>query len=210
MPRPRKKKDVSPVADEGPRSAGRPRCEAARTAVLDAGYKLLSKASVQAISVQEIAAEAGVSTATLYRWWPTKEAVLLDSYTNRVDDTALLHADGSPLHRLRKHLMNVAQMFKGEEGRVSLRLLMAIQEDQILRGAFFERIYRPKVDRCLAVMREAVEQGELPRGTDLRLFLDSVFGVLLTNLILKHEDVDNALIGKAFDFAVAGAQAKAR
>jgi AcrR family transcriptional regulator len=165
---------------------------------------------VQAISVQEIAAEAGVSTATLYRWWPTKEAVLLDSYTNRVDDTALLHADGSPLHRLRKHLMNVAQMFKGEEGRVSLRLLMAIQEDQILRGAFFERIYRPKVDRCLAVMREAVEQGELPRGTDLRLFLDSVFGVLLTNLILKHEDVDNALIGKAFDFAVAGAQAKAR
>src|SRR5882724_863067 len=56
-----------------PRPAGRPRSEQARNDVLEAAYKLLKVKGFQAIGSHEIAKAAGVSSATLYRWWESKE-----------------------------------------------------------------------------------------------------------------------------------------
>ena len=62
------------------RAPGRPRSETSRKAILSAAYRMLKDKGLTAISTPALAAEAGVSTATLYRWWPTKEAIALDAF----------------------------------------------------------------------------------------------------------------------------------
>ena len=58
---------------------GRRRNEAARDAILSAAYRLLSQPGTEALTIESIAAEAGVGRQTIYRWWPSKGAVLADA-----------------------------------------------------------------------------------------------------------------------------------
>src|ERR1700761_5069397 len=67
--------------DDGPRRphTGRRSNDAAREARLGAGFRLLSAPGTEAVTIDAIAAEAGVGRQTIYRWWPTKGAVVADA-----------------------------------------------------------------------------------------------------------------------------------
>src|SRR5882757_5338910 len=67
-----------------PRPRGRPRSEQSKEAILEAAYDLLKKRGIRSVSAQELARRAGVSTATLYRWWKNKEAIMLEAFLARV------------------------------------------------------------------------------------------------------------------------------
>src|SRR5580700_5180477 len=58
---------------------GRRRSDAAREAILDATFRLLSSPASDAVTIGAIAAEAGVGRQTIYRWWPSKGAVVADA-----------------------------------------------------------------------------------------------------------------------------------
>src|ERR1039458_1340509 len=58
---------------------GRPRSERARKAILEAAAELLLARGLSAVSMDAVAEQAGVSKATIYRWWPTKETLALDA-----------------------------------------------------------------------------------------------------------------------------------
>jgi hypothetical protein len=64
----------------------------------------------------------------------------------------------------------------------------------------------PQSSRMMKVAQEAVDAGELPRGTDLKLFLDTLFGSCLVKLLMRHESVHRYDTESFFDFAVAGAR----
>src|ERR1700704_255725 len=66
------------VTAEPPRR-GRPRSEKARVAILEAAAELLLARGLSAVSMDAVAERAGVSKATIYRWWPTKETLALDA-----------------------------------------------------------------------------------------------------------------------------------
>src|SRR5580704_17135087 len=58
---------------------GRRRSDAAREAILDATFRLLSSPASDAVTIDAIASAAGVGRQTIYRWWPTKGAVVADA-----------------------------------------------------------------------------------------------------------------------------------
>ena len=64
---------------EGAAPRGRPRSEKAHKAILDAAAELLLARGLSAVSMDAVAERAGVSKATIYRWWPTKETLALDA-----------------------------------------------------------------------------------------------------------------------------------
>ena len=68
----------SDVTAETPQR-GRPRSERARKAILEAASELLLARGLSAVSMDAVAERAGVSKATIYRWWPTKETLALDA-----------------------------------------------------------------------------------------------------------------------------------
>ncbi len=186
-------------------SGGRPRSESSRLALLEAAYSLMKQHAVSAISTQQIANKAGVSTATVYRWWPTKESLLLDAFLHVKEKEMPMKEKGSPLERMREHSIAAAKFFEGENGRVAARILTAIQDDKSLREAFTEQLYLPQSSRMMKVAQEAVKAGELPPSTDLKLFLDMLFGSCLVRLLMRHESIHRSDNECSFDFAVAGA-----
>lgn len=192
------------------RLSGRPRSERSRLSILREAYELLKHTGVQAISTHQISQAAGVSTATIYRWWQTKEALLLDAYLHHLDEEAPLTGRGSPLKRLRKHLIRLSQIFEGDHGRISIRLLMAIQEDQVLRDAFFDRVYLPRLRQTESVIQEAIEIGELPRKINIQLFMDMIMGPMIMQLLLRHQSIGKFDLNEAFNYAISGAIAMAK
>src|SRR5260370_40499456 len=106
-----------------PRPRGRPRSDASKQAVLRAAYRLLKKGGIGSVSAQELARQAGVSTATLYRWWKSKEAVMLDAFLARVKPALAPPLEGSPLERLPQSGGRGAEWLQSEESPVAGRLI---------------------------------------------------------------------------------------
>jgi AcrR family transcriptional regulator len=171
---------------EKPRSAGRPRSESARKQILQAAYQCLCAKGIQAASTQEIAAAAGVSTATLYRWWDTKEAIMLDALFEHVRPALTYEGKGSPLTRLREHAIRGIKFLRSEDGKVMARLITGIHENDELRRLFLERYYLPRRAMARAAIKEAIDAGELPKGTDPEIVIDALHGPQFFRLIMGH------------------------
>jgi AcrR family transcriptional regulator len=190
------------------RSTGRPRSEASRLSILEAAYSFLKSKPVASISTVHIARKAGVSTATMYRWWPTKEALLLDAFLFRSADVLVLKTEGSPLDRLREYCLQAGRVFTGETGLLVVRLLTAIQDNAALRKEFVERIFTPRDAEIRGVVKEAIAMRQLPPGTEASVFLDTIFGPLLVRLLIRHEQIDEPFVLSVFNRVVAGAIAQ--
>jgi AcrR family transcriptional regulator len=190
------------------RPAGRPRSQASRAAILDAAYGFLQSQTVASISTVQIARKAGVSTATVYRWWSTKEALLLGAFLNQADHALVLNSEGPPLQRLQEYVLQVGRFFTGENGIVVARLLTAIQDNPVLRKEFLERVYSPRDQEVRALVKEAIKQRQLPAGVQVSVFLDSIVGPLLARLLMRHERIDEAFVKSVFDQVVAGTLAQ--
>jgi len=174
---------------EQPRAAGRPRSEAARRQILKSAYKLLLEKGIQSTSAQEIASKARVSTATLYRWWDTKEAIMLDALFEHVKPALAYGSEGSPLERLREHAVRGATFLASEDGKMVARLIASIHESEELRRQFLERYYLPRRALHRAMVEQAIEQGELPRDTDPEIVIDALYGPQLFRVFMGHAPV---------------------
>ncbi len=119
-----------------PRAPGRPRSERARQDILESAYKLLKKKGISAVTAQEIADGAGVSTATLYRWWDTKEAIMFDACFEYVKPALSIGEKGSPLARLREFIVRGAVWLGSEDARVMARLVTGIYGDKKLQQMY--------------------------------------------------------------------------
>jgi AcrR family transcriptional regulator len=95
---------------------------------LEAAYKLLKNKGFNAVGSHEIAQAAGVSTATLYRWWNSKEEILFDACFEHMKPVLAISGTGSALTRLRRYVLRASEFLVSEEGSVMARLLTGIHE----------------------------------------------------------------------------------
>ena len=97
---------------------GRPRSEAARQAILRAANDLLARDGFAAVTMEAIAAEAGVSKATLYRWWPCKAAVVMDAFLAATGPCPPFPDTGCVREDLRGQMRRAGAAFGGTMGTV--------------------------------------------------------------------------------------------
>ncbi len=180
---------------------GRPRSEKTRKAILRTAFRLLKKEGFHGVSNQQIACEAGVSTATLYRWWKNKEAILLDSYLETTRELIPYGRRGTPLARLRKYTMRLAEFLKSDNGRVFLRLMLAMQDDPALRKAYYENVFLPRRAEGCAVVQEAIDAGDLPDTIDPDFMINLLIGPMLLPSLLGQE-LSAASAERIFDFVL--------
>ena len=103
--------------------------------------------SVQQLSIERIAREAGVSKTTIYRWWPDKAAVIIDTFLENHILLTSMREDLPPLEALREHVVALAAVYAGHEGRLMAQLLAESIVGDMLGGA------TPDDDVCLSVLR---------------------------------------------------------
>jgi AcrR family transcriptional regulator len=192
------------------RARGRPRSEQAKQDILKSAYKLLKKKGISAVAAQEIASGAGVSTATLYRWWQTKEALMFDACFEHVMPDLSVPKTGSPLARLREYLLRGAAWFRSEDGKVMARLITGIHGDKKLQQMYLERFYLPRRQVQLKVIEEAIACGELKRDTDPELLLDALSGPLFFRWLQGHAPADKKFAGALADKIIPAFMVKGR
>lgn len=183
------------------RTAGRPRSEKTRRATLESAFRLLKKHGFAGVSMQQIVTDAGVSTATLYRWWKNKHEILLDAYLEMTGELLPSKNRFPPLKRLQEYTLRIAAFIESENGRVFLNLLMAIQQDRELYETFFEKVFQPRRAEGRDVVREAMAAGDLPSTVDPDFIIDLLVGPqILRALLSKNVTADFA--ARVFNFVV--------
>jgi AcrR family transcriptional regulator len=187
------------------RRPGRPRSERARRAILRAAADLLLDAGSAQVSMDAVAEHAGVSKATIYRWWPSKERLALDALLewaatgSSPRDTGSLRGDLLALVR-----PWVREIRRRPFGRVIAALVTAAQSDP----EFAEDYRRHFVEQRRAPMRAAFERaiarGEAPADLDIEVALDLIYGPLYHRLLHGHAPLTDRFAAGVIDLALAG------
>jgi AcrR family transcriptional regulator len=175
---------------KAPRAPGRPRSEQAKRHILNAAYKLLKTKGLKSVRSHEIATSAGVSSATLYRWWASKEEIIFDACTERVKPVLAVASNGSPLRRLRDLVLQVTNLWRSEDGKVLARLVTGIHGDKKLQGMFLERFVFPRRQIHRRIIQEAIDAGELEHTTDPELLIDALHGPIYFRWLQEHAPLD--------------------
>ena len=190
------------------RRAGRPRSEQARCDILAGAYNLLRAKGFQTVGSHEIANTAGVSSATLYRWWDSKEEILLDACFEHMKPVLAVSGTGSPLARLRRYVVYVAKFLASDDGVTMARLITGIHDDKKLQGIFLERYVMPRRQMQRRFIGEAIASGELKRGTDTELLIDALNGPLFFRWLQGHAPLDEGFAERIFDKVIPAFQRK--
>jgi AcrR family transcriptional regulator len=182
------------------------RSDESRRAILAAALELVGDAGYENVALEAIARHAGVGKQTIYRWWPSKGAVMLealdDSLSRVVDfpDTGDVRAD------LRTQMVGVTKLFRSAAvRRVYQGLVAAAQSDAALSAAHLEQVIAPATVACHARLERAKAGGELRADLDVQTFIDLLYGAIYYRLLLHTrplaEDQIDAALSIAFDGA---------
>jgi AcrR family transcriptional regulator len=185
---------------------GRPRSERARKAVLEAAAELLLARGLSAVSMDAVAERAGVSKATIYRWWPTKETLALDAlYTEWAAAQSQARDTGS----LRGDLLSLLHPWarlagSGPYGRVVAALLTESQTDPVFAAEYRQRFVEPRREQGRAIFRRAIGRGEIPADTRVEVVLDLLYGSMYHRLLHGHAKLSDQFVRDVVDTVLDG------
>lgn len=171
------------MSPETPATKGRAphrRDENARLAVLHAADDLLVERSFSGVTIEGIAARAGVAKQTIYRWWPSKVAVLLDTLVDDASRELAIPDTGAAIDDTRRYLRTLARFLTEEPaGKVLLALIGEAQHDADTARTFQERYLAPQREREREMLTRGITAGQLPEVLDVDAALDALCGPIL-------------------------------
>lgn len=142
------------AAVAAPRGVGRPRSEGTRTQILAATVRLLETRTVQSISIEAIAREAGVGKATIYRWWDSKARVVIDAFMEHHVVKTPMPRNMPPGLAIASHLVSLIHEYAGWSGRIVAQIIAEGQADSAVLREFRERFHYGR----RALVREMLEE----------------------------------------------------
>jgi AcrR family transcriptional regulator len=198
-----------PEADElsdGVRRPGRPRSERSKASTLAAAGELLLQHGLEAVSMDAIAVRAGVSKATIYRWWPTKETLAIDAL---FEDWEAAYPVAPDTGRLRDDLSGVFvpwvdHIVKRPYARVLGALLTRARTDDAFAREFDSRLVQPRRDRARLIFHRAIARTELAADTDVELGLDLLYGPVYHRFLQGHLPISREFVEAVIDVVLSG------
>lgn len=165
---------------------GRRRAEDVRKAALAAAAALLFADGVKSVTFDKVAARAGVSKMTLYKWWASPGSLALEAYFSALEEVLAFPDTGDVRADLATQLHAFAGLME-RSGRTIAQIIGAAQSDPELASGLLQQYVRPR--RRLAVDRLAVAQrsGQIRRDVDLETIVDQLWGACYHRLLMPAE-----------------------
>jgi len=185
------------------RLPGRPRSEQARRAILRSTLKLLQRSNFPSLTIEAIATDANVSKATVYRWWPSKGALVVDAFASSTEDELHFPNTGSVYQDMSLQMVQFLGVLRSR-GHIVAALLGAGQSDPELLAAFRERFLRPRREEAYKTLRRAIARGELPENLDLDATLDTLYGAIYMRFLIWHSELSESYIREVCSLVLGG------
>lgn len=181
---------------------GRPRDATRDRALLDATLAVLTESGYGTLTTAAVAARAGVSTATLYRRWPSKEVLVVDAVAACAQGLTARPDTGTLEGDLRALLRDKAASLTGEEGGVLRTLIGEAAYNTALAEALTNAFVLPVRRRLEEIIQRAVDRGEIPPVEQSDLLYDLVIGPMMSRFFLTPlgpDQVDAATAAETAD-----------
>ena len=185
------------------RPPGRPRDARADTAIIQAAAELLTKDGFAKVTVDAVAAQAGVGKATIYRRWPSKEALLLEAggtlvTTPVVPDTGEVRTDLLELlGQFREVLHHTGA------GALLPDLVAEAGRNPEMAGLMADYVFQ-RAEPLHEVLGRAVDRGEVRGDIDVVVVGDALAGALLQRHLVTHLPIDDHVLATIVDVVLDG------
>ncbi|WP_026889502.1 TetR/AcrR family transcriptional regulator [Clostridium beijerinckii] len=173
---------------------GRPRSEKTKNAILSAAYDLLLENGFGAVTIEKIAEKAGVSKATIYKWWSNKAAVVMDAFFDVAVVRLPVPDTGSTMNDIIIQVSNLANFLTSREGKVINEIIAEGQFDPKLAETYRAVYFKPRRLDSRHILERGISRGELKEDLDIELVMDLVFGPLFYRLLITGDIVDENFI----------------
>jgi len=161
-----------------PRPRGRPRSEAAATAVLDAAYRLSASEGLRGATMQAIAAESGVSKMTIYKWWDSRLALLIDAYMRQATLMLPISQTDAPVAAICDHAVRYIEALQGPLGRVQMAVLGECWAENGNADLFVERYLSIRRALGVSTIARGKADGSVRSGLSAELLYDQIYGTI--------------------------------
>lgn len=176
------------------RPGGRPRSEKTRQTILSAALDLAKNEAVPTVTIEAIARTAGVSKATIYRWWDSKASIVIDAFVEyhviRTPMPRSLH----PVEALVQHWRSLVDQYAGWPGRVVAQILAEGQSDPAVLREFRERFHYGRRAVVREVAQELIDGCSLSSQISAEELMDMYYGPVYMRLLWGHAPLDDEFV----------------
>ena len=172
---------------------GRPRSVETTNAILESAYTLMATTGLAATTIDAIARHSNVSKMTIYKWWPSREALLIDAFLNQASLMLPLSGTGKPATRLKRHAAAYAEALQGEFGKVQLAVISECISKTGSAEIFYERYLDFRRTATVEIIAAGQKDGSIgATGAPEDLF-DAIYGSLFYRYIFGIKPISAAL-----------------
>ena len=189
------------------------RSEGSRRSILEATMKLLEDSgptgfTVQKLSIERIAREAGVSKTTIYRWWSSKVAVVIDTFLDNHVARTPVRQDVPAIDALREHMASLAEVYGGNEGRLVAQLIGECQQDELAMAEFKKHFWLPRAEAVKSLVERAISEGSIRKDLDSQVVTELLYAPLYFRLLFQSGPLDAKATDSVMQTALEGLAAE--
>ncbi|KRQ00312.1 TetR/AcrR family transcriptional regulator [Bradyrhizobium manausense] len=172
-------KHTSDAAEGAPRR-GRPRSIETTNAILESAYALMAATGLAATTIDAVARHSNVSKMTIYKWWPSREALLIDAFLHHAAQMLPLPpaSAGTPAARARRHAVAYAEALQGEFGKVQLAVISECISKTGSAELFYARYLQFRRDALVEMIAAGQRDGSILAQAPAEDLYDAIYGSL--------------------------------
>lgn len=167
--------------------------------VQDAAWEIFAERGLLGVTMEEIAARAGVAKTTVYRWWPNKSAVLMDALKEKLVPHVSFPDTGDARQDVQAQIEGIIDLFRSDTGRAYFALIAESVHDAEVASALRARYVTGQRQAAIDRLTKGVAQGQVAQGADLEVLVESLYGALYYRVLVSHTPIDRRYAHRLID-----------
>jgi AcrR family transcriptional regulator len=159
--------------------------------ILKAVNEALLEVDYSKLSIEDIAARAGVGKSTIYRWWNHKSDLVFDAFKENTESVFDLDFSQTMQYNLTQQLVKLSVALNHQVGRA---LLVVMAEHREAAGSFFKQYLLPRREQTRKLIQLAIEREEIRADYDFESMLDMLYGAIHYQIIFFNAVPDQSYI----------------
>lgn len=195
--------------DAIPVRRGRPRSLETEQSILESAYAIMAADGLAAATIDAVARHSRVSKMTIYKWWPSREALLIDAFLKQATSIMTLPPGKAPLAALKQHAAAYVDALLGEFGKVQLAVIAECISNTGSAMMFSERYLRPRREVILQAIAAGQQDGSIIGSHPPGDLYDRIYGTLFYQYVFGLRPLSRRYAGQLVASVLIGDRVRA-